>query len=258
MGRTEPALAALRDWQRLQTARSNQASRARYQAAALQTELLRLEHKLEENEARRRSIEHARAALQAANEQLSRKIDEVQALQEQLRELAVRDVLTGLFNRRHLNLTLPSLLALARRHGQALTVAILDLDHFKAINDTHGHAAGDLLLAAFGRLLGEGCRQSDVACRYGGEEFCLLMPGTSAAEAQHKIDALLAQWRGQSFVVEGQTLGGLTFSGGVADSMQVLGPAEALLRAADNALLRAKRGGRARVLALSAETLHAG
>jgi diguanylate cyclase (GGDEF)-like protein len=255
LGQTEPALAALRTWQRLQTARSNQASRARYQAAALQTELLRLEHKLEENEARRRTIEQARAALQDANEQLSRKIDEVQALQGQLRELAVRDALTGLFNRRHLNLTLPSLLALARRHDQALAVAIIDLDHFKAINDEHGHAAGDHLLAAFGRLLSEGCRETDVACRYGGEEFCLLMPGTNAAEAQHKINALLAQWRAQEFQVEGQTLNGMTFSGGVADSTLVPGLAEPLLQAADSALLQAKRSGRARVLALAAAAM---
>jgi diguanylate cyclase (GGDEF)-like protein len=252
LGHTVQALAALRTWQRLQTARTNHASRARYQAAALQTELLRLQHKLEGNEVRRRATEQARAELQAANEQLSRKVDEVQALQEQLRELAVRDALTGLFNRRHLNHSLPTLLALARRNRQPLAVAILDLDHFKSVNDQHGHAAGDLLLAAFGRLLSEGSRQSDVACRYGGEEFCLLMPGTNSAEAQRKISALLEQWRSQSFEVQGQTLRGLTFSGGVADSMRVPGLAEPLLRAADHELLEAKRCGRARVLALAA------
>ncbi len=252
LGHTVQALAAMRTWQRLQTARTNHASRARYQAAALQTELLRLQHKLEGNEVRRRATEQARAELQAANEQLSRKIDEVQALQEQLRELAVRDALTGLFNRRHLNHSLPTLLALARRNRQPLAVAILDLDHFKSVNDQHGHAAGDLLLAAFGRLLSEGSRQSDVACRYGGEEFCLLMPGTNSAEAQRKISALLEQWRSQSFEVQGQTLRGLTFSGGVADSMRVPGLAEPLLRAADHELLEAKRRGRARVLALAA------
>jgi len=258
LGHVEPALGALRDWQRLQTARSNQASRARYQAAALQTELLELEHKLEINEARRRTIEEARAALQVANEQLSSKIHEVEALQGQLRELAVRDALTGLFNRRHLNLTLPSLLAMARRQGLPLAVAILDLDHFKSVNDEHGHAAGDMLLSAFGQLLGEGCRQSDVACRYGGEEFCLLMPATSAAEALHKVNGLLAQWRGQSFNVGGHVVDGMTFSAGVADSSLVPGQAEPLLQAADNALLQAKRSGRARVLALSATAAQAG
>lgn len=248
LGQHSQALAALRAWQRLQALRTHRASRARYQAATLQTELRQLEHQLEENEARRRATEQARAELQLANEQLSHTVAEVRALQGQLSELVVRDALTGLFNRRHLNQTLPALVALAQRTGQPLAVAILDLDHFKAINDNHGHAAGDLLLAAFGQLLGADGRQSDVACRYGGEEFCLLMPGTDAARAQHKVQALLDQWRARIFAFESRSLQGLTFSAGVTDSTLVPGNAETLLRAADQELLDAKRKGRARVL----------
>ena len=246
------ALAALRDWQRLHLQRSQLASRARYQAATLQTELLRLQHKLDENDARRRATERARSDLQAINLQLSRKVAEVQALQSALQEQATIDVLTGLFNRRHLNETLPAMHALALRDGQPLAVAIIDLDHFKAVNDEHGHAVGDRLLAAFGRLLIEQGRRSDVACRYGGEEFCLLMPRTDARAASRKINALLRQWRSQVFTIDGVTLGALSFSAGVCDSRQAPPAPAHLLKLADDALLAAKQLGRNRVLAAGA------
>lgn len=242
------ALASMRAWQALQVERAQMASRARYQAAALHTELLRLQHKLDENDVRRRATERARSELQAINSQLSRKVDEVQTLQAELRQQASRDFLTGLFNRRHLNDALPSMLALARRDRQPLAVAIIDLDHFKSTNDQHGHAAGDTLLAAFGKLLASHGRKSDVACRYGGEEFCLLLPRTDAQAARRKVNALLKLWRSAVFPVAGGCLSGLTFSAGVVDSN--LGPvaAAALLNAADDALLAAKRLGRNRVL----------
>src|SRR6185436_745901 len=174
-------------WQALHRAQAQLASRARYQAAALQTELLRLQHRLDENDARRRSTERARAELAAINEQLTHKVAEVQALQEALQQQATQDPLTGLFNRRHLNDALPTLFALAQREQQTMALAIIDLDHFKRVNDQYGHAAGDQLLAAFGELLASQCRRSDVACRYGGEEFCLLMPRTDAVGARRKV-----------------------------------------------------------------------
>ncbi|HEX6244358.1 MAG TPA: tetratricopeptide repeat protein, partial [Polyangiales bacterium] len=108
IGDTRQALANMRIWQQLHVARAHMASRARYQAAALQTELIRLQHKLDEQSSQRRATERARAELETANAQLSRKIAEVQALQEALHEQAVRDALTGLFNRRYLNETLPT------------------------------------------------------------------------------------------------------------------------------------------------------
>ena len=110
----------MRIWQRLHVARAHLASRARYQAAALQTELLRLQHKLDEKRSQRRATERARAELETTNAQLSRKMAEVQALQEALHQQAMRDALTGLFNRRHLNETLPTAFALAQREHQAL------------------------------------------------------------------------------------------------------------------------------------------
>ena len=248
------ALASMRIWQRLQVERGNLASRARYQAAALQTELLRLQHKLDENDARRRSTERARSELQAANEQLSRKVREVESLQEALRQQASRDFLTGLFNRRHLNDTLPSMLALAQRDAQPLAVAIIDLDHFKAVNDHHGHGVGDKLLAAFGKLLVRHGRKSDVACRYGGEEFCLLMPRTGTQAAVRKVNALLKLWRAEVFALETGALGGLSFSAGVSDSKLAPHSVALLLKSADDALLAAKHLGRGRVLAADAST----
>jgi diguanylate cyclase (GGDEF)-like protein len=233
------------------------ASRARYQAAALQTELLRLQHRLDENDARRRSTERARAELAAINEQLSHKVEEVQALQEALRQQATQDPLTGLFNRRHLNDALPTLFALAQRDAQTMSLVIIDLDHFKRINDQHGHGAGDQLLAAFGELLAEHSRRSDVACRYGGEEFCLLMPRTAADDARRKMQALLRRWRAQSFTLGQVTLQGLSFSAGVADTTLPLASPDALLKAADDQLLIAKREGRNRVGVAAARAVDA-
>jgi len=188
-----------------------------------------------------------------ANQALSRKIEEVQALQAALRQQATQDALTGLFNRRHLNDTLPSVLALALREGHPLAAVVIDLDHFKAVNDEHGHHAGDVLLAAFGGLLREHLRGSDLAFRYGGEEFCLLMPHTPAASAQVKVEHLLALWRRQVFELDSGRLQDLSFSAGVADTttQSAVTPAQ-LLRAADERLLSAKRSGRNRVRAAPA------
>ncbi len=251
LGWLDEALAALRAWQRCQVRRAAQAARARQQAAALQTELMRLRRKLEEQEARRLETERARTALQTLNERLSRKVQEVEQLQEALREQATRDALTGLFNRRHLNDTLPAMVALAQRHAQPLAVALIDLDHFKAINDSHGHDAGDRLLTAFGALLMTACRSSDVVCRYGGEEFSLLMPQTTARQAQHRLEQMLGAWQEQAFDHQGRRIERQSFSAGVCDSTQLSDPGgdpgEALLKAADGALLAAKRNGRAQV-----------
>jgi diguanylate cyclase (GGDEF)-like protein len=246
-GDAAAALMQLRRWQTLNAERSRLASRARYQAAALQTELLTLQHRLEETHARQRATERARAELVLANRALSKQIEQVQALQAALREQATQDALTGLANRRHLNDTLPGLLALALRERAPLAVVVLDLDHFKQVNDTHGHLVGDRVLAAFGRLLRAHLRASDQAFRYGGEEFCLLLPHTAAAAARGKLEQLLRAWREQVHEHDGGVLGGLSFSAGVADTHRVAPSPQALLTAADHALLAAKRAGRGRV-----------
>lgn len=248
LGQPQQALGALRTWQKLHTERALQASGARYQAAALQTELLRMKHALQSIDARRRSTERARADLEAANRQLKSKIAEVESLQRALQQQATRDFLTGLFNRRHLDDVLPAMLAMAQRDRQPLSVVIIDLDHFKTVNDELGHAAGDRLLSAFGALLGSHNRKSDVACRYGGEEFCLLMPRTSATAARRKTLAVLRQWSLQCEAGAQPLPGARSFSAGIADSLTAPGELAALLKAADDMLLQAKRLGRNRVL----------
>ena len=246
-GLVADALATLRQWQRWQAQRAALASRARYQAVALETELMRLRRQLDEQEQRRRQTERAQVDLQRINQELSRKVREVEQLQEALREQATRDALTGLFNRRHLNDTLPTLFALALREDRPLSVALIDLDHFKAVNDQHGHDVGDQVLAAFGTLLLSESRHSDVVCRYGGEEFCLLMPHTPAAAAGHKLRGLLQRWPQQAVAPDGQVLGGLSFTAGVCDTTAGKTSCQQLLKAADEALLAGKRGGRAQV-----------
>ncbi len=252
MANAPQALDCLRAWQRLHVERAHLASRARYQAAALHTELLRLQQELDQIDARRRSTERAKRELETINQQLSQKVDEVQSLQAALRQQAVRDFLTGLFNRRHLNDILPSMMALAQRDRQPLAIALIDLDHFKDVNDRHGHASGDRLLAAFGDLLGRHGRKSDVACRYGGEEFCVLMPRTDASAARRKIGALLKLWRAAEFSVDAGSLTGNTFSAGIADTGTGDVSPEALLKCADDRLLEAKRLGRNRIVVVDA------
>ena len=251
-GDAAAALHSLRAWQRLAEERAQFASRARYQAATLQTELLTLRQQLDVGDAQRRATERAHAELAAINRQLSQKVDEVQALQAALQQQATRDVLTGLFNRRHLNDTLPAMWAAARRDGRPLAVAIIDLDHFKQVNDGLGHEAGDRVLAGFGRLLAAAIRRSDVACRYGGEEFCVLMPGTEAAAARRKLTRLLERWRSEALLLGASSGAGTSFSAGVADSLTSSDSAQALLKRADDELLRAKREGRNQVRAASA------
>lgn len=241
-GEPTAALQALRDWRSLQAERARRASQARYQAAQLQTELLQLQHRVEEEDSKRQAAERARAQLAEAHAALQRKMEEVQALQAQLHIQATQDTLTGLANRRHLNETLPSVLALALREGTPLAVALIDLDRFKQVNDTHGHPAGDQVLAAFGLLLRQHLRKSDLAFRYGGEEFCLLMPNTPAMDAQQKLKALLTDWRAMAFALDsGAVLRLQTFSAGVTDSLSSLASPAGLLQAADARLLQAKQ-----------------
>ena len=261
LGDAPRALKALRQWQWHHRAQAKLASRARYQAATLQTELLRLQHRLDENDARRRSTERARAELAAANQQLLNKVQEVQSRQEALRRPATQDPLPPLCKRPHLNAALPTLFALAQREGRAMSLVIIDLDHFKRVNDQHGHATGDQLFADFGELLVRHGRRSDVACRYGGEEFCLLMPRTHADGARRKVESLLKRWRAHSLRAGGATLSGLSFSAGIADTSTARQSPDALLKAADDELLHAKRSGRNRVhvanaSAAAADILH--
>jgi diguanylate cyclase (GGDEF)-like protein len=170
-------------------------------------------------------------------------------LQEALRHQAIRDPLTGLFNRRFMLETLERELYRMQRKESSLSIIMLDLDHFKRFNDTFGHAAGDAVLSALGRMLIAQVRKEDVACRYGGEEFTAILPETSLKTACDRAAELRQLVHGLHLEHLGQSLGGITISLGVAVYPQHGEDPEALLRAADKALYQAKHAGRDRVVA---------
>ncbi len=195
---------------------------------------------------RNQQLRRTREALRAGELALQARLAEIQGLRDQLQEQAIRDPLTGLFNRRFLEDAFHRELARCQREGLPLTVMMVDVDHFKRVNDTHGHATGDLVLKALGALLLQQVRASDSACRYGGEEFVLLLPGMDADAARARAD----EWR-QAFAalqvpVDGGVLNA-TVSIGIATHPAQGDAMAALLRCADEALYRAKAGGRNRV-----------
>jgi diguanylate cyclase (GGDEF)-like protein len=157
-------------------------------------------------------------------------------------QLAFRDTLTGLPNRRMLDLFLAQHFAASQR-GQTLTVAIFDLDRFKVYNDTHGHAAGDAALEAFGTILNRQTRDSDIAGRYGGEEFLAILPGVELEGARRYADRV----RDALARHELPTGARITVSVGVAVSGPTMNDASELVRAADSALYQAKAAGGNRV-----------
>jgi len=178
---------------------------------------------------------------------------------QRLLYLAARDRLTGLFNRGHFDRALELALESASRSGQPLSLAILDIDHFKAINDAYGHSRGDRALRALADRLANTMRRTDIVARYGGEEFVVLMPGTPPEAALMRIESLRLELAATPLVLsDGRTIA-LNFSAGVAGSptdgdidrtpmAAGLGEPDALLILADERLLEAKRSGRARTL----------
>jgi diguanylate cyclase (GGDEF)-like protein len=186
--------------------------------------------------------------MRAPSAELSQKVREVEALQAQLATEAVRDPLTQLFNRRHLDSITPGLIAAALRRGAPLAVALVDLDHFKRVNDRYGHPAGDRVLRDIGALLGSALRPADVVCRYGGEEFCIVFPDTDAAGARTALGALAAKLGDVAVAWDGETLSGFTFSAGVATLTRDGSTFVALVDAADRALYEAKAAGRNRIV----------
>lgn len=160
-------------------------------------------------------------------------------------QAATTDFLTGLDNRRQLLRLGVPLIAGAQRHGTPLAVAMLDIDHFKRINDTWGHDAGDEVLERIGQMLKAGFRSSDVVARFGGEEFCVIAPGLAAPEAFALFDAFRHQLSRETFAFCGETVS-ITISIGV--STAVVDNIDTMIAAADTELYRAKQQGRNRVL----------
>jgi diguanylate cyclase (GGDEF)-like protein len=167
--------------------------------------------------------------------------------QRSLYESALRDRLTGIFNRGYFNNRLESDVAFALRHGKPLSLVMFDIDHFKRVNDTYGHLAGDAVLSQMSaRVLGT-TRSEDIFARYGGEEFVLICRDVDAIRASRAAYRIMELVSGAQFDVEGQHLD-VSVSIGVADLTMLREPsAKALVEAADAALYVAKRNGRARV-----------
>ncbi|MCB1781007.1 MAG: GGDEF domain-containing protein, partial [Candidatus Competibacteraceae bacterium] len=165
-------------------------------------------------------------------------------LEAALREQAIRDPLTGLFNRRYLDETLPRELHRCRRNGEPLTVAMLDLDYFKKFNDDYGHEAGDTVLRAVGGLLQRFLRSDDLACRYGGEELVLILPGATLSTAQGRMEELRQAVMQLHLQHRDNELPAITVSIGLAMAEPEETDACALLSRADAALYQAKEQGR--------------
>jgi diguanylate cyclase (GGDEF)-like protein len=169
-------------------------------------------------------------------------------MREALRENAIRDHLTGLFNRRYMEETMERELRRALRAKIPLSVVALDLDYFKRLNDTHGHDAGDAVLRTFGKLLREGFREDDVVCRSGGEEFAVIMPGALPINAARRVEALRARVNDLQIPFGTGVSLSFTFSAGVATFPQHGETAASLFHVADSALYDAKKAGRNRVV----------
>ena len=169
-------------------------------------------------------------------------------LRDTLRQQSIRDPLTGLFNRRHMNDVIGREFARAGRDGSQVAVAIVDVDHFTRINDRHGHDAGDLVLKAVAQTIEGQVRDGDIVCRFGGEEFVVILPDISDAAALERAEQIRAAVAALDFSCGEHPVGKVTASLGVALYPLHGGGEAALVRAADAALYKAKETGRDRVV----------
>ncbi|MBC7944739.1 MAG: diguanylate cyclase [Burkholderiales bacterium] len=168
-------------------------------------------------------------------------------LRESLREQSIRDPLTGLFNRRYMQEAFRQQISRAERKGINLAIVMIDVDHFKRLNDQFGHDAGDVVLKQIGELLQSQIRGADIACRFGGEEFVLLLYESPLEAVRRRAERIRCAVRSLQLVHENRPLGTLTISLGIAAFPEHGASVETLLVAADRALYAAKHGGRDRV-----------
>lgn len=185
--------------------------------------------------------------LRQANEQLQAQLTEIQLLQSELREQAIRDPLTGLFNRRHLMDMLHREIERAKRESWPVSVIVIDIDHFKTLNDAHGHNAGDLVLKELGALLMNNTRASDIACRYGGEEFVLVLPNVHPLVAFERAEQIRLKFEWLRIPYEGHELSSTISLGIAVYPLNAATDDEVLIRA-DRALYQAKQTGRNRTV----------
>jgi diguanylate cyclase len=187
-------------------------------------------------------VDNTRQELERTREQL----DEVHRELHQAQNEAVSDPLTGLPNRRALDPALSREVARARRNKTPLCVAVIDVDHFKRVNDQYGHAAGDAALVHLAQVLKPGVRETDMLARFGGEEFALVLPETPLVGAEFTMNRLLRAIERAPLTFEGKEIA-IRFSAGLAEWHSDESP-EQIMQRADEAMYRAKAAGRARVV----------
>lgn len=178
---------------------------------------------------------------------------EIERLQAELRDQAIRDPLTGLFNRRHLDDMVPRLIERASRSSKPISVILLDLDHFKKVNDTYGHRAGDVVLEKLGQLALSTTRPGDIACRYGGEEFVLVLPEAELDAAVERTEELRQSFANLKIPELGFNKPP-TVSAGIAVFPEHGKTQDDLLQSADVALYKAKEAGRDCIKTANAKT----
>ncbi|MCX8164707.1 MAG: GGDEF domain-containing protein [Aquificaceae bacterium] len=185
------------------------------------------------------SIQNMAVSLKTAFEELEKK-------QKELEQLAYYDPLTGLPNRRfffdHANLILES----SKRYGTPLSLLVMDIDHFKRINDTYGHEAGDIMLKSFAEILRKSIRQSDMPARFGGEEFVLLMPNTNLQQGKVVAERIRVSFQNNFIIYDGNEIN-TTLSGGLVSFSPNVESIDELIKMADEALYKAKESGRNRI-----------
>lgn len=235
--------AALRHYKAFHKARqdvSDSAITVRIRGLMLQFDVERARQ--QEEIFRLRNVELAKA-----NEELRQLHASLEAKNRELHQISIEDSLTGLFNRRYLDLQLGVEVGRSRRHQRPLTAAMCDIDHFKAVNDRHSHAVGDEVLRQIAGILRETARATDIVARYGGEEFVLILPDTDVSGAEILTERLRASVAQHPWDRLAQGLR-ITLSIGVAE-LEPNASASALMAAADARLYEAKRAGRDRVMA---------
>jgi len=201
---------------------------------------------------RTKELQEAQEQLNLANDELKAQLTEITELEQKMHELAIHDALTGLYNRHYLSERLAAEISHALRKNYPIAFLLIDLDHFKSINDTYGHQAGDLALIATAHAIKTHIRQSDIVCRYGGEEFMIIMPEIGMEDALQRaeyfrkcIDDLRVKHENRSIHV--------TASVGIAVYPVQGTDSDKILSMADTAMYQAKQSGRNKVIVYSAD-----
>ncbi len=181
--------------------------------------------------------------LRQANDRLKHQLQQIERLQVKLQEQAIRDGLTGVYNRRYFDETLAQELLRANQEGYPVAIILLDIDYFKKINDTYGHKAGDRVLQVFGKLLYHHNRASDIVCRYGGEEFVVVLPGMELEQAYQRANEIRVAFQTTSIWFNQHQIS-TSVSAGVGIFPAAGTTADELMQATDRALYAAKSQGR--------------